>query len=202
MNKKNTLIYLLAMAIATTSCWPFGFSPSSPDPKLEIDRVQHDFGPIPPTETVQTTFKVKNVGGKTLEISRIQTSCGCTAAMMDSQSLKPGDSSRLKVTFDPRGKSGKMARTLWLFTNDKDPASQQKQIVIMADVAATSPMQQPTIQVVPSTSMPAASGTPMNPTQSIAIPQAEVRTGAPPVATPPATPAAQPAPAPAPAGKK
>jgi hypothetical protein len=191
MSKKNTLICLFALALATTSCFPFSFKPKSTEPKLQLDQTSHDFGAIPATDTVQTVFNVKNVGGKTLEISRIQTSCGCTAAMMDSQSLKPGESSRLKVTFDPRGKAGRQARTLWLFTNDPDPANQQKQLVIQADIQALTPMQQPAIQVLPTTAMPQANGS-MGPSQSIAIPAPEVKAGgfAP-------QPAATPAPAPA-----
>ena len=202
MSKKNTLLSLFALALVATSCFPFSFKPKSTEPKLEIDRVQHDFGAIPATDTVQTVFKVRNAGGKTLEISRIQTSCGCTAAMMDSQSLKPGESSRLKVTFDPRGKAGRQARTLWLFTNDPDPANAQKQIVIMSEIQALTPMQQPAIQVLPSTSMPQASGSPMMPSQSILVPTPEVKSGgmAPqPVATPaPVQPIKQPVASPAP----
>jgi len=189
MSKKHTLIYLMALALGTTSCFPFGFKPKSAEPKLEVDAAQHDFGSIPATDTVQTVFKVKNSGGKTLEISRIQTSCGCTAAMMDSQSLKPGESSRLKVTFDPRGKSGRQARTLWLFTNDPDPQNQQKQLVIQADIQALTPMQQPQIKVLPSTSMPQASGSSMAPSQSIPIPTPQVQTGAKTAATAPVVPA-------------
>lgn len=194
MSKKNTLIYLFALALATTSCFPFGFKPQSSTPKMEVDRTQHDFGQIPATETVQTVFKVKNSGGKTLEISRIQTSCGCTAAMMDSQSLKPGETSRLKVTFDPRGKSGRQARTLWLFTNDPDPVNQQKQLVLQADILALTPMQQPAIQVLPTTAMPQAGGTGMQPSQSIAVPTPEVKAGTAPQQVPASIPApAQPA---------
>lgn len=142
-----------------------------------MDQTQHDFGQIPATDTVQTVFKVKNTGGKTLEISRIQTSCGCTAAMMDSQSLKPGESSRLKVTFDPRGKAGRQARTLWLFTNDPLPENQQKQLVVIADIQAVTPMQQPAIQVLPTTAMPQAGGGSLTPVQSIQVPNPEVKAG-------------------------
>jgi len=177
MSKKNTLIYLFALALATTSCFPFSFKPKSAEPKLEVNVAQHDFGAIPATDTVQTVFQVKNTGGKTLEISRIQTSCGCTAAMMGSQSLKPGESSPLKVTFDPRGKAGRQARTLWLFTNDPDPANAQKQLVIMADIQALTPMQQPAIKVLPTTAMPQANGGIMQPSQSIAVPTPEVKAG-------------------------
>ena len=143
MIRKLAIVCLAGLGLFTASCLPFGFKPLSPEPKLEVDRDQHDFGSIPPTEPVQTVFKVANRGGKTLEISRIQTSCGCTAGMMDSQTIKPGETSRLKVTYDPRGKSGRQGKTLWLYTND--PQNTQKQLSIIADVTVGTPMQQPVI---------------------------------------------------------
>ena len=141
MMRRTTIVCLAGLALFTASCLSFGFKPVSPDPRLEVDRVQHDFGTIPPTEKVEAVFNVANKGAKTLEISRIQTSCGCTAGMMDSQTIKPGETSRLKVTYDPRGKSGRQAKTLMLFTND--PQNPQKQLSISADVIASAPIQQP-----------------------------------------------------------
>ncbi len=175
MRKITTLISLFALAIATASCFPFGFKPVSSDPVLVMDRAQHDFGAIPATDVIQTVFTVKNTGGKTLEISRIQTSCGCTAGMMDSQTIKPGGTSRLKVTFDPRGKHGRQARTLWLFSND--PKNPQQQLAVMSDIMALTPTAQPQILIKPSATVtggPATSGT--APVQSIAVPQPEVQT--------------------------
>ena len=137
MIRRLFVVCLAGLAVLTVSCLPFGLKPVSPDPKLEVDREQHDFGSIPPTEPVQTVFKVANRGGKTLEITRIQTSCGCTAAMMDSQTIKPGEVSSLKVTFDPRGRSGQQSRTLWLFSSD--PHNPQKQLNVTADVAPIAP---------------------------------------------------------------
>jgi hypothetical protein len=139
MIAKHRLIGLALVALATSSCWPFGFRPVSPDPRLVVDREQHDFGSIPPTETVEAVFTVSNTGGKTLEITKIQTSCGCTAGMMDSQSILSGKSSRLRVTYDPRGKNGPQHRVLTLSTND--PLNPQKQLGIHANVAAVAPPQ-------------------------------------------------------------
>lgn len=157
---------MVFVAFATISCWPFSFKPSSSDPVLVVDKAQVDFGAIPATDVVQDVVKVTNKGGKTLEISRIQTSCGCTAGVMDSQTIKPGDSSRIKITFDPRGKHGRQARTLWIFSND--PKNPQQQLVVMSDIMALTPVQQPQIQITPSGTMTGAS--------SIAVPQPSVQT--------------------------
>ena len=141
MTRKHRFICMAMLALATASCWPFGFRPVSPDPRLVVDREQHNFGSIPPTETVEALFTVSNTGGKTLEITRIQTTCGCTAGMMDSKTILSGKSSRLRVTYDPRGKNGPQHRVLTLFTND--PQNPQKQLGITANVTAGAPAQQP-----------------------------------------------------------
>jgi len=142
MIEKRRFIFLGLVALATSSCWPFGFRPVSPDPRLVVDRQEHNFGTIPPTENVETVFTVSNTGGKTLEITKVQTSCGCTAGMMDSQSILPGKSSRLRVAYDPRGKNGQQHKVLTLFTND--PLNPQKALSIWANIVATPlPVEQP-----------------------------------------------------------
>lgn len=148
MTMRMTRIACLAgLALLTTSCVPFGVKLFASDPKLEVDRVQHDFGSIPPTDSVEAIFNITNKGGKPLEITRIQTSCGCTAGMMDSKTVNPGATNRLKVTYDPRGKNGRQEKTLWLFTND--PKNAQKQLNISADVVSATQIQQPSSPPAP-----------------------------------------------------
>ena len=193
MNTRNALPCILVVVALTTSCIPLSaFRPVSPDPVIAVDQERHDFGNIPGSDLVQTVFIVKNDGGRTLEISRVQTSCGCTAAMMDSQTLRPGISSRLKVTFDPRGRSGPQTRQVWLYSND--PKTPQKQLLIMATIMAATPTNQPRVQVLPTTAVPTVTGTPMGPSQSVPVtqPQGTMQTSP----NAPATPA-QPTPTPA-----
>ena len=44
MMRRTTIVCLAGLALFTASCLSFGFKPVSPDPRLEVDRVQHDFG--------------------------------------------------------------------------------------------------------------------------------------------------------------
>ena len=41
-----------------------------------------------------------NNGEGDLEIKRVKSSCGCTAAMLESKLLKPNEKSALKIEFD------------------------------------------------------------------------------------------------------
>ena len=189
---------LLAVTAATAGCLGTGsFKPQSPDPVVWVDSDRHDWGSVEPTAPVEHVFAVKNLGGAGLNIARVQTSCGCTAAVMDHQFLKPGEETRLKVTFDQRGRHGTQTRTVWIHSND--PKTPQKQIVIQATIAepATPPggFPQVTAQEAPGATTMAASAI----SGTLAAPVAGSATVSP-APQPSATPAA-PAPTPTPKPK-
>ncbi len=141
--RKPAMACLAGLSVLMASCLSSGFKPVSPDPRVELDRGQHDFGTIPPTETVQTVFMVTNRGGRNLEISGVQSSCGCTGGVMDSRTIRPGETGRLTVYYNPRGWNGPQAKTITLFTND--PQTPQTPLGISANVAADVPTQPPVV---------------------------------------------------------
>ncbi len=176
---------VLLAALSITSCLPGGFKPESPDPVVWVDADKHDWGTITAAAPVEHVFKVKNTGGAGLNIARVQTSCGCTAAVMDHQFLKPGEETRLKVTFDPRGRHGSQTRTIWIHSND--PKTPQKQIVISSnieDAPAQAPF--PTVQASP---VP-TSGTTLVPSGVMSSTAASISPAPAPSATPAVAPAA------------
>jgi hypothetical protein len=190
-------------ALAAASCMTGGFKPESPDPVVWVDSDKHDWGTIPAVAPVEHVFKVRNTGGAGLNIARVQTSCGCTAAVMDHQFLKPGEETRLKVTFDPRGRSGPQTRTIWIHSND--PKTPQKQIVISSTIEAAAPASPfPNVSASP---VPASGTTmaqsaavsstaaPLQPASAGSATTAAATPAPAPVATAPA-PAPKPAPAP------
>lgn len=192
MNTKR-LSLVLGSAVLASSCLfgGGGFKPTSPDPVVWVDSDKHDWGTVTGAETVEHVFAVRNTGGAPLNITRVQTSCGCTAAVLDHQYLKPGEETRLKVTFDPRGRHGAQTRTVWIHSND--PKTPQKQIVIQANIGEAAMPQANTL--------PTPAGL-SSTTSAAAAPTPSVTTSPVPVQTVPAVqaPAApQPAPATAPA---
>jgi len=198
----NKAIVPLLVCVLAASCLTGGFRPQSPDPVLWVEADRYDFGNIPATEPVGKVFKVTNKGGKDLNISRVQTTCGCTAAVLDSQMLKPGESTRLKVTFDPRGKGGPQTRPVWIYSND--PKAPQKSLTITSNVLNVTPP--PTSSAFPTpvsaTAMqPSMSAFP-TPVSSTAVQAPAVQAPAvqaPAVQAPAVQAPAVPAPAPAPA---
>lgn len=68
---------------------------------------EHDFGYIKEAKgAVSHTFELKNTGDKPLVILQVVTSCGCTRPEFPTKPIKPGKTAKIKVTFNPAGRSG------------------------------------------------------------------------------------------------
>ena len=83
-----------------------------------FDRSEHDFGTI--TESggiVKCEFTFKNAGEEPLVITKVTTSCGCTASEWSKEPVAAGNEGFIKVTFDPKGRIGDMTKSLVVFTN-------------------------------------------------------------------------------------
>jgi hypothetical protein len=104
-------------------------------PGITVAPASHDFGLVGP-DTVTTVFTVRNAGDGPLQIESVSTSCGCTTAEMSTQTVAPGESASLTVTFDPQahaGAVGQFVRFVYLRTND--PVTPEIELKISAEVA-------------------------------------------------------------------
>ena len=104
--------------------------PKAVGPKIQFEKTIHDFGKIKEGKIVDYTFKYKNVGSEVLEVSHVRTSCGCTAAVINGKSLKPGEEGTLKVEFDSSNREGVVTRTITLSSNDA--SEPQKTLTIIS----------------------------------------------------------------------
>jgi uncharacterized cupredoxin-like copper-binding protein len=101
-------------------------------PTIYFPEVQHDFGQVSEGEKVNYTFSFINKGTSELIIKDVKSSCGCTAALLSSSNIKPGQEGTIKVEFDTKNKSGKNSKTVTVQSNDpKDPT---KILTIYADI--------------------------------------------------------------------
>lgn len=101
-------------------------------PSIYFPRVTYDFGKMQQGAVVDHLFKFYNKGSSKLIIKDIRTSCGCTAAIVKSKELAPGQESELRVQFDSSGKIGKLSRRIMVYSND--PHNIEQLIFIYADV--------------------------------------------------------------------
>ncbi|MDP4266432.1 MAG: DUF1573 domain-containing protein [Bacteroidota bacterium] len=86
-------------------------------PEFTFDSESFDFGTILQGEKAQHLFKFKNTGNSDLLISDASASCGCTVANFPKTPIKPGQESKIDVTFDSDGKHGFYRKTVTLMAN-------------------------------------------------------------------------------------
>ncbi len=83
------------------------------------------------SKTVRVTLK--NVGTEALRILNVRTSCGCTTIKTPKESLRPGESDVLDVSFDATGFRGRVTKYIHIETND--PEASFVSISMTADVS-------------------------------------------------------------------
>jgi hypothetical protein len=86
---------------------------------MEIEPSEHDFGPARQDQKLVYDFLVKNTGTEDLELLRIATSCGCTAALPAERIVPPGGSTALQVTLETRKYKGVLERSISVASNDR-----------------------------------------------------------------------------------
>lgn len=86
---------------------------------MEIEPEEHDFGGVQQDQKLVYEFTVKNVGTEDLEIRRISTSCGCTAAIAYDRIVKPGESTTLEVVLETRRYKGVIDKSVSVASNDR-----------------------------------------------------------------------------------
>ncbi len=114
---------------------PIGDNPRLALPDLAVTNYVYDFGEIPPDEIVETEVTVENKGTQPLVIKSVRASCGCTATNMGEDTVPPGESTKLRVTYDPtyNNDAGKqITRQVVIETND--PAAPVVEFTIRASV--------------------------------------------------------------------
>jgi len=77
-----------------------------------------DFGKIYRTDRLlKKDFVITNAGKEVIRIKEVRTSCGCTAASLSDSVLAPETNSRLEVTFNPSGYSGRVTKYIYIINS-------------------------------------------------------------------------------------
>jgi hypothetical protein len=80
-----------------------------------------DFGKIESNKPSQHDFVFYNSGTAPLLLKDVKPSCGCTVPVWPRQPIRPGESAKISVTFDPKEDAGKVFnKTIKVTTNIKD----------------------------------------------------------------------------------
>ena len=91
-------------------------------PRLTFDSYSLDLGNIQGNTTTEKEVLFTNTGKQELVLKSIQPNCSCITASAEKMSLKPGESSILKISFNPSDRSGTQNKAISFYSNDpKDP---------------------------------------------------------------------------------
>ena len=95
-------------------------------PVLTFDTKEHDFGQITQGDKVTYSFKFKNTGEADLFILSARGTCGCTVPEYPKEAVKPGESGKIKVSFNSAGKKGQTGKSVFLTCNTKEGKEELK----------------------------------------------------------------------------
>jgi hypothetical protein len=138
--KPKPKIKLIALAAVIFLIAVTSFFVLTSETLLEVSPAGFNFGELTQAGgKASTVFTLSNKGSSDLIINKIITSCGCTSAQLEvngeqspvfgmhsrnpswSQTIKPGESAKLIVYYDPRVHSsmrGTVTRTVEIYSND------------------------------------------------------------------------------------
>ncbi|MEY3645446.1 MAG: hypothetical protein RL127_154 [Bacteroidota bacterium] len=85
--------------------------------KLVFDQPLVYLGRIKEGEQISYTYHFKNKGNMPLQILSVNASCGCTTPKWSKELVQPGKKGFIKVTFDSKGKEGKLQKTITAYAN-------------------------------------------------------------------------------------
>lgn len=107
----------------------------------QIDWVEstHDFGAIDEEAgPVGCELKFINRGSAPVAVSGASASCGCTTPRYSRESVAPGDTGVVRVTFDPQGRPGRFAKKVKVVTADDAGESVTSSLMIKGVVVGAS----------------------------------------------------------------
>ncbi len=92
--------------------------PLGPAAKIFCPQPVFDFGEAPQNDKVEHSFEIVNKGDAQLEITNVQPTCSCTAAMPEKRFLQPNEATNIKAVFETKTFQGPITKTITVMCND------------------------------------------------------------------------------------
>jgi hypothetical protein len=91
--------------------------PDAEKPVFKFKETTYNFKSIKEGEEVSYEFEFTNEGKSDLLISNAVASCGCTVPEWPKEPIPPGQSGKIKATFNSEGKSGQQHKSIHITAN-------------------------------------------------------------------------------------
>ena len=125
--RRSAAVIAAAAVLLAAAAWA---QPAKP--RAVFKETTHDFGQVKQGDVVTHEFVFKNAGGAPLLVEKVETTCGCTAALVSEKKIAPGKEGKIKTTFDTRGYSGRLSRYIYLISNDGE--NTRRELSLVADI--------------------------------------------------------------------
>ena len=110
--------------------------------KIDVVEDVADFGDVKPKSVHTFTYRFKNVGTERLDISRIQSTCGCSVPQLDKKEYAPNETGEIKVVYTSPTREGHTTKHLYIHSNDvsnpRYPLQIKSNTVLKANVEPSS----------------------------------------------------------------
>jgi hypothetical protein len=87
-------------------------------PQLKLASSSLDFGKVTSRASVIKEIEFTNTGKKELNLKSLQGNCVCIKATANKTTIKPGETSKIKVEFDPAERKGTQTKAVTIYSND------------------------------------------------------------------------------------
>lgn len=111
-----TVLTALIMAGTTVIAQEKANEPAN-GPSFNFNKTQHDFGEIDEGPKAKYNFEFTNNGTKPLVITDVRASCGCTTPHWPKKPVKPGETGKIEVVYDTKGRPGRFTKVVTISSN-------------------------------------------------------------------------------------
>jgi hypothetical protein len=129
MNKAGKIGFLIMGVVMVFAFSAFLVNRNMHDPKVNPPVITFasekiEFGEVKQGPQLSGEFEFTNTGSSVLIIKKITPACGCTGVVADEKKeFQPGESGKIKFTFNTEGRSGLNEKTITVESNDlKNPS--------------------------------------------------------------------------------
>jgi len=95
-------------------------SDSVQGPAIFFEKPDFNFGQIFKGQKIEHIYEFENRGKDILDIRKVKTSCGCTAAILTNKTIAPGKTGAIKATFNSGKLSGNVTKSISVLSNDPE----------------------------------------------------------------------------------
>ncbi|KXK42663.1 MAG: hypothetical protein UZ05_CHB002002947 [Chlorobi bacterium OLB5] len=141
--KTGKILFLLFGLILVGAFSAFLVNKNMQDPKthppvMTFKEEKVNLGDVPQGPVVNGEFEFTNTGQSVLIIKKISAACGCTGLVADEKKeYQPGESGKLKFTFNTEGRSGVNEKSISIETNH--PTQPNKMVTFTANIIVPQP---------------------------------------------------------------